>query len=98
MTTPSVTDVRFHPAHHGDQAAGLLGWTSFVLDESLLVTSVAVRRTRDGVLTLSFPERTDRAGHRHAILRPLGDERRKQIEQCVFDALRTNAAGMGPAE
>ena len=84
---PLVTDARFTRSHHEDQVRGLLGWTSFVIGGAILVDGVAVRRTRDGALSLSFPEPTDARGKRHVPIRPLDQDARRMIEQQVLRQL-----------
>ena len=70
MTDPSFAVVRFSPGSAHQVSSGLLGFVSFQLGEVLL-DGVAVRRTRDGELTLSFPQRRDRSGRTHDLIRPI---------------------------
>ena len=86
MINVSVSDVRFSPAAEVEVATGLLGWVSFELDYVRL-DGVAVRRTRDGRLALSYPRR-----RQHRFVRPLNEETRRAIEAAVFAAL-----GLEPA-
>ena len=88
---PRVTSVRLTRAPDPDQERGLLGWVYFVLDGALALDGVALRRTRDGRRTLSFPSRRDREGRQHPYVRPLSAEARSAIEEQVLDAL-----GLGP--
>jgi len=66
---------------------GLLGWVRCRLNGVLQLSCIALRRTRDGRHVLSFPARTDAAGERHFIVRPLDDRTRIEIERQVFAAL-----------
>ena len=61
----------------------------------LHVDGIALRRTTAGRPALSFPERTDRTGRRHAIVRPIDDEARQRIEHVVFAALGLCPPGDG---
>jgi DNA-binding cell septation regulator SpoVG len=72
------------------QREGLPGWFSITLNGALAVDGIALRRTRAGELALSFPERRDRAGNRHSVVRPISNEARRAIERQVLDALRTS--------
>ena len=81
-----VTNIRFVSAP-ADASPGLLGWASFVLDDSLRLDSIAVRRTRAGELALSFPARLDRRGAEHPYIRPIDHAARIAIEAQVFAAL-----------
>ncbi len=66
---------------------GLLGWVTFVIGHALQFDGVAVRRTRNGRLTLSFPVRHDSTGRQHSIVRPTDAAARREIESQVFAAL-----------
>jgi hypothetical protein len=83
-----IQNVVFTAAKPEDVQTGHLGWISFVLAGSLKIDGITLRRSLSGRLTLSFPARTDRCGRRYFILRPLGDEARREIERQVFAAIR----------
>lgn len=83
-----ISQVRFRAATPLDEQAGLLGWTSFVVDGALKVASVAVRRTRANVITLAFPTRRDRQGLEHGIVVPVDQPSHRSIEGTVLAALR----------
>ena len=63
-----------------DQRSGLLGYLSVTYGD-LVLDSIVLRRTADGHYALSFPARTDRAGRRHAFIRPADDAVRQEIER-----------------
>ena len=85
--TELVADVAFVAATAVDRASGLLGWIAVTVVGGLRIDGITLRRTREGRLTLSFPERTDRAGRRHALVRPVNAEARRALEGAIFDAL-----------
>jgi DNA-binding cell septation regulator SpoVG len=66
-----------------DVRAGLLGFIS-VLYGAVVIDGITVRRTEQGRLALSFPERRDRHGRRHSVVRPVDDAARRAIEAAVF--------------
>jgi len=78
--------VRFTPVSPRDRAGGLLGWVSFSV-AGLRIEGVAVRRTLDGQLTLSWPCRHDRHGRRHSVVRPVDDDARRRLEAAIFAEL-----------
>ena len=82
-----ISDVRFITASSGERSGGLIGWVSFKLNDHIRLDGVAVRRTADGRLALSFPARRDGAGRQHFYVRPLDDQARRDIERQVFAAL-----------
>ena len=69
-----------------EESAGLLGYLS-VTYGSLVLDGIVLRRTAAGRFALSFPARTDRAGRRHAIVRPADDAARCAIEEELFRQL-----------
>ena len=92
MTPFRITDIRFRAGRSIDERAGLLGWTSFVLNDGVRISSVAVRRTRVGAITLSFPMRKDGQGVAHPFVMPTTHAAHKAIEGVVLAELRALGA------
>lgn len=82
-----ITDIRFTPGSAADLKLGLLAFVRMSYG-SLVFDGVALRVTRTGTLTLSWPSRSDRSGARHAFVRPLNDSARQEVEAAVFAELR----------
>ncbi|MCK6448921.1 MAG: hypothetical protein L6Q99_21200 [Planctomycetes bacterium] len=81
-----VTNVTCSIAPPAAQANGLLGWVRFRAGQ-FQFDSVALRRTAEGRLGLSFPTRRDLHGVEHCYVHPVEVETRRAIEIQVFDAL-----------
>ncbi len=86
-TQIEISGVQFVSAQLLDVDDGFLGWVSCTLNESIRLNGLALRRTREGRLALSFPARKDAMGRKHFFLRPLDDATRRKIERQVFRAL-----------
>ena len=84
---PPVSILAFSSARARDREQGLVGRLTLDVGGLLVVNHVALRRTRDGRLALSFPAPTDRRGRRRSDVRPLDDRARRAIERAVLDAL-----------
>ncbi len=84
---PRITEVEFTAASRKDARTGLLGWVRVVVNDSLRLDGLTVRRTRRGRLALSFPAKPGLTGAQFFYIRPLDDAARKHIEQQVFRAL-----------
>jgi DNA-binding cell septation regulator SpoVG len=69
-----------------DNATGLLGWVSCIYGD-LHLDGITLRRTASGVLTISFPERRDRAGRSHPVVRPIDARARTAIETEILQGL-----------
>jgi len=67
-------------ATEAEVRGGLLGYLS-VLFGDLVVDGITLRQTAEGKFALSYPARTDRAGRRHAYVRPVDDAARRAIER-----------------
>ena len=87
MTDPlRVELISFSSAAPELKATGLLGWVRCALNGRLELDGLALRRTDGGRFYVSFPERADSAGRRHALVRPLDDEARRDIEAQILAA------------
>ncbi len=87
---PIIRDVRFGASSPADRAKGLLGWVRCLVGEALVVDGIAVRRTRSGRLTLSYP----RGRGKCPPVRPLDDEARRAIERQILEAIDLDGEGV----
>jgi hypothetical protein len=88
----SITDVRLYPGSWRDVQGGLLGWVTFVVDGTLRVDGVALRRTLCGRLALSYPIRKYAGESEYYVIRPENDEGRHEVERQIFEALGLKGA------
>ncbi len=84
---PRLTRLDFTPARTLDAQAGLLGFLVLELDDVLAVDGATLRRTTRGELRISMPSRTDAAGRRHPVLRPLRAAAWRLLEDQVLAEL-----------
>jgi len=82
-----VSDLRYAEAPEADQARGLIGRVRFVVNDALVVGGVALRRTRDGRFTLSWPSRRDARGEKRYFVHPISDAVRLDLERQVLEAM-----------
>ena len=82
---PVVRDISFTPASAADARTGLMGFTSFVVNE-LRLDGVTVRRTQSGGYSLSYPTKKAR-GRKRPFIRPVNDAARRAIEHAVLSRL-----------
>lgn len=88
MRSPvTISEVRLTEAPFEEARSGLLGWVTCTVNDTLRLDGITLRRTADGRLTLSFPARRDSTGRQHAIVRPIDDRTRRELERQVFRAL-----------
>lgn len=84
-----VTEAWLTPALLRDRRRGLLGYVRCVLNGSVVLDGITVRRTLDGRLTLSFP----RGRGQRPPVRPLDDEARRALERGILGAIGLGAGG-----
>ena len=82
-----VSNVNFVKGSEAEQGTGLLGYVSFDLNGMMRVDGVTLRHTREGRLSLSYPERRDGRGHGHSLIRPLSHRAQADIQRQVLSAL-----------
>jgi hypothetical protein len=66
---------------------GHLGYLRLVLNDTVAIDGISLRRALDGRFTLSFPTRRDQRGRQHFVVRPIDDAARRDFERQVFAAL-----------
>lgn len=86
-----IHDVRFTPGSDRDVESGLLAFIRLQYG-SLVLDGLTLRRTREGGLSVSWPERRDRNGGRHPIARPRTDAARRELEDAILRALYEHEA------
>ena len=87
----TVTSAGITRASESDNRRGLVGYITLALNDALMIDGVVLRRTQAGRYSLSYPERTDRQGKRHPIVRPLSAADHKSIEAQIFAQLGIRA-------
>lgn len=83
MTPPDIRIRSWVRGTADDERSGLIGFLSIFYGD-VVIDGVTVRRTAAGKLALSFPERRDRKGRAHPVVRPVDDQARRRIEAVVF--------------
>ncbi len=83
----AVSDVHFTEAPEADVRTGLVAWIRCVINESLALDGLCLRRTSRGTYTISFPARRDGRGNQRFFVRPITDEARRELERRVFERL-----------
>ena len=86
-----ITEVVFRPSSEDLERTGLLGWVSCTVNGCMRFNGLSLRRTREGLVNISFPARRDEWGRQHFYFRPLDDATRRTIESQVFAAIGIKA-------
>lgn len=88
-----ISNLTFTPSGSKARSNGLLGFVSLTYGEVQL-DGLALRRTAAGRLTFSYPERRDRLGGRHPIVRPRSENARLELERTLLAALGMASEGL----
>jgi len=88
MSSPRVRIRSWVRGSDDDARAGLLGFLSVYYGD-FAIDGITLRRTTDGRLVLSYPERKDKRGGRHPIVRPVDDTARQRIEKAILSEAAT---------
>jgi len=97
-----IRAIRFIPASDAEAERGLLAYVKLEYGP-LVLDGVTLRRHADGRLGLTWPERIDRAGRRHPLIRPVSDAARRELEDEVLAELARqersrSGGGLGAAD
>lgn len=71
-----------------DSGDGLVGWASCVVNEALYLNNIAIRRSRTGELTLTYPSTRSRSDQRHFYFNPITREAKEAIDEAILGRLR----------
>lgn len=78
-----ISDIRFTRGTERDARTGLVGWISLTFDRSWRIDGIALRRTKSGDHTISFPARRSTNGAEYPYIRPLDAGLRAEIEDAI---------------
>lgn len=82
-----LSNVRLRWASEHEQATGLLGYVTCVVNGALCLDGLTLRRSISGDFSVSFPARTDVRGMRHAYIQALDGKTHREIEAQILKAL-----------
>ena len=92
MSSPlTISNIQFTAGSPAERTTGLLGWVRLRYGD-LLLDGLALRRTRDARLVLSFPRPSKGGGFARQLVGPAGPDVRAQIEADVLTELRRQGA------
>lgn len=83
----AITDLAFTPAPGSLRATGLLGWARIVLNNTVVIDGLTIRRTRQGTTVVSWPEPHQR-GTARRVVHPCDEGARVFLQREVLDLLR----------
>ncbi|MFT7464310.1 MAG: hypothetical protein ACI9EF_002663 [Pseudohongiellaceae bacterium] len=90
---PRITELVVSASSAADQRTGLMAWLRFRLYDQIVIDGIALRRSRDDRLILSWPRRRDNRGQLHHSVRPADDDARLALEAAVFEELGIKLEG-----
>lgn len=92
-----ITDVKVRVVDNGTD--GLLAWASCVISGAVKLDNIAIRRSRDGSLYLTYPAKRTSGGDTHQYFHPISVEAAEAVQNAVLARLASlaKAAAAGNA-
>ena len=84
-----ITDVKVRVVDNGTD--GLLAWASCVIAGAVKLDNIAIRRSRDGSLFLTYPAKRTNAGDSHQYFHPISVEASEAVQDAVLARLASLA-------
>lgn len=81
----TVTEIKLRFVEDGHD--GLIAWASCVLNGTVVLNNIAVRRGRDGGLYLSYPAKQTTSGTRFYYFNPISREASAVLERAILQRL-----------
>ena len=78
-----ITVIEAPPA---DRAHGLIGYVSCIMNDAIHIDGVALRKTREGEYSVSFPKKPGRSGDQHFYFKPINEAMRQEFLRQVLAA------------
>ncbi len=82
----TITDLKFTVADAAHRASGILGWIRVTLAGAVIVDGIALRRSLDGSLAITWPKQPNG----RPVASPASSEARKKIENAILEAVATH--------
>ena len=80
-----ITEVKIRLADEPE--GGLIGWASCVLNGTLLLDSIAIRRSETGEIILTFPKSKSKSGAQYPYYRPITRAAYEKIREAVISRI-----------
>ena len=72
----------------GKRVSKFIGWASCVVNDSLYLNNIAIRRTKDGKVFITFPAEKSGEGSKYFYFNPINQEAARVLEKAIIDKLR----------
>lgn len=80
-----ITDVKVRLVEHGTD--GLLAWASCIVAGAIKLNNLAIRRSRDGSIFLTYPAKRTATGDRFSYYHPISVEAANAVQEAVLTRL-----------
>lgn len=77
-----VSEVRIRMAETDDD--GLIAWASCVINSCLYVNNIAIRKSQEGEIFLTFPAKKSKKGVKYFYLRPINREAKAILDAAIL--------------
>lgn len=84
-----ITDVQVRLVEHGTD--GLLAWASCIVARAIKLDNIAIRRSQDGSLFLTYPAKRTASGDKYHYHNPISVEAARAVQDAVLARLASLA-------
>jgi DNA-binding cell septation regulator SpoVG len=81
----SISDVKIRIVENS--SGGLVAWVSIIVAGIVKLDNIAIRRSLEGSLFLTYPNKLRANGSKHSYFNPVSTAASKIVERAVFDRL-----------
>ena len=74
---------------------GLIGWASCVVNGSLFLNNIAIRKSREGKVILTFPAMRSKGDSKYFFFNPISHEAARVLEEAIIDKLKLASSDAG---
>jgi len=88
----SISEVRFRMSDENED--GLVAWVSCVLNDSLYLNNMAIRRSRSGKHYIAYPAKKSLRDNKYFYFRPINSACKMALEDAILGAFRKVGDGI----
>jgi len=81
----SISEVKIRLVDAGDD--GLVGWASCVVNGSLYLNNIAIRRTLDGAVILTYPCKKSKRDQKYFFFNPINRQAKEAMDAAILGSI-----------
>jgi DNA-binding cell septation regulator SpoVG len=86
-----VTEVKIRLVDEGTD--GLIGWASCVINGAVYLNNIAIRRSRNGEMMLTYPCKRSQSDQKYFYFNPITREAHRVLDEAILGKLESGERG-----